>query len=145
MRAPDCADAFLLLQLLDAAAEFFHLGPMYLGTEMVFRVITVVEKQPVINFSVAADSPRNRLVRVGPVMAIVPVQITETMAEIPERQEKQNESPVNEVNWIRRNDNGHYQKRRCKRSQLEFAPEIIAVIAFSQFFSDRTHIITEET
>ena len=108
MRATDRTDAFLLLQLLDAAAEFFHLGPMYFGTEMVLCVITVVEKQPVVNFSVAADSPRNRLLRVGPVMAIVPVQITETMAEIPERQEKQNESPVDEVNWIRRNDNRHH-------------------------------------
>ena len=94
MRATDGADAFLFLELLDAAAEFFHLGPMHLGTEMMLRVITVVEKQPVINFSVAADSPRNRLIRIGPVMAIVSVQITETMAEIPEWQEKQNESPV---------------------------------------------------
>jgi len=31
VRATDRADAFLFLQLLDAAAEFFHLGPMHLG------------------------------------------------------------------------------------------------------------------
>jgi len=140
VRATDRADAFLFLQLLDAAAEFFHLGPMHLGTEMVLRMITVVEKQPVINFSVAADSPRNRLVRVGPVMAIVSVQITETMAEIPEWQEKQNESPVDEVNWMRRNDYGHHQKRRCERSQLDFAPEIIVVVCvFPILFGSHPH------
>src|SRR5437762_8024293 len=110
----DRAYTFLLLQLLDTATKLFHLCPVHLWPEMVLGVITVVEKQPVINFSVAAHSPRNRLVRVRAVVPVVAVQVAKTMTKVPERQEIQHESPANEVNWIRRNDNRHQQKRRCE-------------------------------
>src|SRR5262245_60247729 len=122
VRVLDRTHTFLLLQLLDVSVKFFHFSPVNLRTEMVFGVITVVEEQPVINFAVAANSPGNRLVGVGTVMTVVAIQITKTMAEIPERQEIQHELPINEVNRIRRNDDRHHQKRRCERSQFDVAP-----------------------
>src|SRR5262245_48239918 len=145
MRALDRAHAFLFLQVLNASAEFFHFSPMHFGTEMVLCVVTVVEEQPVINSSVAADSPRNRLVGVRTVVPVIAIQVTKTMAEIPEGQELQHESPVNKMNRIRRDNYRHNQERRSKRSQFEIAPKMIAVVAFSQFLSDRAHIIAEET
>ena len=141
----DRAHAFLLLQLLDAAAEFFHFGPVNLWTEMVLGVISVVEEKPIVNFSVTAYAPRNRLIGVGSVMPVVAVQITETMAEIPKRQEKHHEPPVDEVNWICRHDHCHHEKRGGKCRQLNVAPEIVAVVPLSQFFADRADVVAEET
>src|SRR5213592_139356 len=96
VRTFDGADAFLLLQIDNVSAKLFHLRPVHLRPEMVFGVIAVVKEKPVIDFSVAAHTPRNRLVRVRAVMTVVAVQITETMSQIPERQEKEHELPVDE-------------------------------------------------
>src|SRR5438034_6008240 len=141
----DGAHTFLLLKVLDAAAKFLHFSPVNLWTEMVLGVIAVVEEEPVIDFSVAAHSPRNRLVGVGSVVPVVAIQVTKTMAEIPERQEKQHETPVYEMNRIGGDNDSHHQQRRCERSQFDVAPEMIAVVPFSQFFSNRADIIAEET
>ncbi len=54
---------------------------------MVLGVVAVVEKQPVIDFSVTAHAPGDRFVGIRAVMAVVTVQITEAVPEIPERQE----------------------------------------------------------
>src|SRR5262245_9013770 len=131
--------------MLDAATEFFHLCPMHFWTEMVLGVITIVEEQPVIDFSVTAHAPGNRFVGIGSVMAIVAVQITETMTEIPERQEKQNESPVNEMNRIRRNDDRHDQESCGESRQLKLPPNIVAVLSFLKVLANRADIITKET
>jgi hypothetical protein len=47
---------------------------------MVFGVVSVIKEKPVIDFSIAADAPRNRLVRVRAVMTVIAVQIAEAMA-----------------------------------------------------------------
>src|SRR5206468_12517644 len=94
VRMLDCTHAFLLLQVFDVSAEFFHLRPMNFGAKMVLGVIAVVEEKPVIDFSVAAHAPRDRFIRVRSVMPVVTVQVTETMSEVPERREKQDEPPV---------------------------------------------------
>src|SRR4029453_8589948 len=107
VRALDRAHAFLLLQVFDASAEFFHFSPVNLWAEMMFGVIAVVEKQPVVDFSVAAHAPRNGLFGVRSIVPVVAIQVTKTMAEIPKRQEIQHESPVKEVNRIRRHDDRH--------------------------------------
>ena len=112
---------------------------------MMFGVIAVVEKQPVVDFSVAAHAPRNRLVGVRSVVPVVAIQVTKTMAEIPKWQEIQHESPVNEVNRSRWYDDRHDEERRCKRSQLEIAPEIIAVLPFPQVLADRIDVVAKET
>src|SRR5260370_33599014 len=108
----DRANAFLLLKLLDAAAKFLHCSPVNLWTKMVLGVIAVVEKQPVVDFSVAAHAPRNGLVGVRPVVSVIAIQATTTMAKVPQRQEIQHEWPVNEVNRVRRYDDRHPQQRR---------------------------------
>ncbi len=87
MRALDRADAFLFLQIGNALPERFHFRPVHFGPEMVLGVIAVIEEEPVINFAVAAHSPGDRLIRVRAVMAIITVQVTETVAEIEKRQE----------------------------------------------------------
>src|SRR5262249_52165397 len=112
---------------------------------MVLGVITVVEEQPVIDFAVAAHAPGNRFVGVGSVMAIVAVQITETMTEIPERQEKQNESPVNEMNRIRRYDDRHNQERCGEFRQLVVPRGFVAGLSFLKVLANRADIIAKET
>jgi hypothetical protein len=44
VRVLDRANAFLLLQVLDASVEFFHFSPVNFWTEMMFGVIAVIEK-----------------------------------------------------------------------------------------------------
>src|SRR5437870_9319040 len=80
VRPLDCANAFLLLQIADALPKIFHFCPMHFRPEVVFGMIAVVEKEPVVEFSVAAYAPRDRLVRIRPIMAVVAVQITEAVA-----------------------------------------------------------------
>src|SRR5438132_2749403 len=112
---------------------------------MMLGVIAVVEKQAVVDSSVAAHAPRNRLVGVRSVVPVVAIQVTKTMAKIPERQEIQHESPVNEVNRIRRYDDRHGQKCRGECRQLNVAPELIAVLPFLEVLADRADVIAEET
>src|SRR5262245_34053670 len=97
----DRADAFLLLQICYALPKLFHLGPMHFWTEMMLGVIAVVEEKPVINFSVAAHAPGNRFIGIRAIMAVITVQITEAVAEVPKRQEINYEPPVDEVNRFR--------------------------------------------
>ena len=139
------ARAFLFLQFPDLFSKFFHLRPMHLWPEMVFCVITVVKEEPVIDFSVAAYAPGNRFVGVRAVVTVITVQVTEAMAEIPKRQEKEHEPPVDEMNRFRWDNGRHHEERRRERPQLDIAPEMIAVIAFAQFSADRADIVTEET
>src|SRR4029077_3209331 len=145
VRMSDRAHAFLLLKLLDADAKFLHFSPVNFWTKMVLGVIAVVEKQPVVDFSVAAHAPRNRLVGVRSVVPVVAIQVTKTMAKVPERQEIQHESPVNEVSRIRRYDDRHHQKRRGECRQFNIAPELIAVLPFPQILADRADVVAEET
>src|SRR5215470_11603236 len=141
----DRAHAFLFLQVLDAPPKLFHFGPVNLWTEMVLGVIAVIKKQPVVNFSVTAYAPRNRLVRIRPIVPVIAIQVTKTMAEIPERQEIQDESPVNEMNRIGRDDNRHDQKCCGECRQFQIAPEIVAVVSFPEIIADRANVVAKET
>ena len=67
------------------------------------------------------------------------------MAEIPERKEIHDESPVNEVNGIRRHNDRHYEKGRCECCQLNVAPKIVAVFPLAQIVADRAYVIAKET
>ena len=73
VRALDRANAFLLLQIGNVLPKLFHLRPVHFRAEMVLGVVTVVEEQPIIDFSVAAYAPGNRFIRVRPVMTIIAV------------------------------------------------------------------------
>ena len=137
MRALDCTNTFLFLKLFDAVMKFFHLSPMHFGPEMVLRMVSVVEKQPVIDFTVAAYTPGDRFIGVRPIMAIVPVEVTEAVAQIPKRQEiKNHEAPVEQE---------HHQERGRECCQLEVSPEYVAIVAFTQLSTNCSDIVPKET
>ena len=70
-------------------------------------------------------------------MPVVTVQITEAMAEVPERNHKENHvSPVEEK---------HHEQGGRERSQFEVSPKDVAVPTFAQFSTNRTDIVAEET
>jgi hypothetical protein len=117
--------------VLDTPTEFFHFSPVNLWTEMMFGVIAVIKKQPVVNFSVAAYAPGNRLIGIRAVVPVVTIQITKTMAQIPKREEIQHEAPVNEMNRIGWYDDRHDQESCGECRQLNVAPQIITVLPFS--------------
>jgi len=87
-------NALLLLQVGDALVERFHFRPMDFRAEMVFGVVAVVEKEPVVNLAVTAHAPRHRFVRIGAIMAIVTIQVAKAVAEIEKRQKEENVAPV---------------------------------------------------
>ena len=87
-------NALLLLQVGDALVERFHFRPMHFRAEMMFGVVAVVEKEPVINLAVTAHAPGHRFVRIGAIMAIVTIQVAEAVAEIEKRQKEENVAPV---------------------------------------------------
>jgi len=137
MRALDCANTFLFLEPFDALVKFFHLRPMHFGPEMVLGMVTVVEEQPVIDFSVAAYTPGDRFVGIRSIMAIVTVEVTKTVTEVPERQKIKNyKAPVEQE---------HYKERGREGSQLEVPPEYVAIVAFAQFSPNCPDIVAKET
>src|SRR5438093_3706653 len=70
-------------------------------------------------------------------MAIITVQITEAVAEIPKRQKIKNHvTPVTEE---------HHEQRRSERCQLEISPEHVIIGAFAQFVADGADIVSEKT
>src|SRR6266446_6280933 len=87
VRAMNHADAFLFLQIGNLPVEIFHLRPVHLRTKMMLGVVTIIEKEPVVDFAVAAHAPRDRLVRISAVMPVITIQVTKAMAEIEKRQE----------------------------------------------------------
>src|SRR5438105_15876243 len=89
---------------------------------MMFGVIAVIEKEPVINFAVTAHAPGNGLIRVGAVMAEVTIQVAKAMAEVKERQKKQIELQVNKRNRPARYTDTHCNKNRCEQGQSNRCP-----------------------
>jgi predicted component of type VI protein secretion system len=61
---------------------------------MVFGVVTIVKKKPVVQFMVGAYAPRDRLVGIAPVMEEIAVQVRATMPQIIERQKEEPKFPV---------------------------------------------------
>ncbi len=54
MRVTDYADAFLPLEVGNLLMEPFHFRPVHLRTEVMFGVVSVIEKEPVVELAVAA-------------------------------------------------------------------------------------------
>ena len=57
-----------------------------------FGVIAVVKEQPVIDLSVATHAPCDWLVGVRSVVPVIAIQVTETMAEVLIKQDKNDEA-----------------------------------------------------
>src|SRR5205823_1052446 len=97
-------------------------GPMHLWSEMMFGVVTVKEPGPVVELAIGAHAPRNRLVRIAPVMPIVAVQIRQAVTEVIEWQKKTDIMPV-------KNTEDH--KSRNERREFEDSPKRLArILAF---------------
>ncbi len=109
-----------------------------------FGVIAVIEKEPVINFPVTAHTPGNRFLRIGAVMAVVTIQVTEAMAEIEEGQEKQHEPPVDEMDRSGRDNDCHGDQNRDEHGQFDVTPTQFDFTALGQLALDRAGIVTKE-
>jgi len=141
----DHANAFPLLQISNALAKRFHFRPMHFRAEMVLGVVTVVKKEPVINFSVATHSPRDRFVGICPVMAEISVQVTKAVAEVEKWQEKKHVTPVDEMDGPGRDDNCHAQQYHNEHRQLDVAPAQLDFAAFDQLALNHGWIVPEKT
>src|SRR2546423_3892662 len=94
--------------------ERFHFRPVHFRPEMMFGVIAVVEKKPVIEFAVTAHSPSDRLIGIAAIVAKITIQITETVTEIKERQEIKNYvAPVQKE---------HHEQHCGERRELDIPP-----------------------
>ena len=117
MRHLDHAHASLALLLHDLITERLHSRPMHLWPEMMFRVVAVEEPNPVVELTVTAHAPRNRVVGISAIMPIVSVQIRQAVTKIIERQKETDVMPVK---------NTEYSKRRDEARQLEHSPKRFA-------------------
>ena len=113
VRRFDDANAGGALLFDDLIAKGLHPGPMDLGPEMMFGVVTVEEPDPVVELVVAAHAPGDRLVGVAAVMPVVTIQVGEAMAEIPEAAEENNVVPVQDA---------ERDERAKKENDLDDAP-----------------------
>src|SRR5947199_9756998 len=134
---PDHADALFFLQFSDLLVERLHFGPMHLRPEMVLGMITIVKKEPVVNLPVAAHPPSNGFIGVRPIMAVITIQITKTVAKIEKRQKIENHvAPVKHK---------HHKQHSRESSQHDVSPSEFAAAAFAQFPPNRTNIVAKET
>ena len=109
---------------------------MDFGPEMMFGVVAIVKKDPIVDFAVTAYAPRHRFVRIRAVMPIIPVQITETVTEIEKRQEiKDHVVPIEEK---------HHEERGRERGQLNVSPEKVAIVTFAKFGADGAEVVAKE-
>ena len=74
--------------------EFFHLRPMHFGPEMVFGMVAIVKKKPIVKLMVRAYTPGDRLVWIAPVMEKITIKVRATVPQIIEWQEKEKKFPV---------------------------------------------------
>src|SRR6266699_5346653 len=133
----DHANPLLPLQVGDLLMERFHFRPVYFRAKMMFGMVTVIEKEPVIELAVAAHAPGDGFVGIAAILPEITVQKAEAMAKIEEWQEvKHNVAPVKEE---------HHKKHGRKRRQLDVSPHKFAAPAFAQLSANRRRIITKET
>jgi hypothetical protein len=61
---------------------------------MVFGMVTIVKKEPVVQFVVRAYAPSDRLVGIAPVVEEIAVEVRATVPQIIERQKEEPKFPV---------------------------------------------------
>ena len=77
-------------------------------------------------------------------MAEVTIQVAEAMAEIEERQEKQHEAPVDEMDWFGRDDDCHGDQNRDEYGQFDVAPTQFDFTALGQLALNSAGIVAKE-
>src|SRR5438105_8007303 len=91
---PDAGGALLFRDLI---AKGLHPRPMDFRPEMMLGVVTVKEPDPVVELVVTAHAPGDRLNWVAAVVAVVAVQVRETMAEIPKADQEDDVVPIEDA------------------------------------------------
>src|SRR6476659_4644452 len=94
---------------------------MHLRPEMMFGMVAIVEPRPVIELTVGAHAPGNRLVGIASVVPIVAVQIREAVAKIPKRQKETDVMPVQNTEDHKSRDEAHQLKHSPKRLSRIFS------------------------
>ena len=94
MRRSYYPNTLLPLQVGNFLVELVHSGPVQLWPEMVFGVVAIVKKKPVVQFVVRAYAPCDRLVGIAPVMEEIAVEVGATVPQIVERQKEEPKFPV---------------------------------------------------
>ena len=94
MRRLDYAHADGALLFKDLIAKRLHSDPMNLRPEVVLGVISVKKPDPVVKLVITTYAPGHRFIGIASVMTVIAVEIGETVAEVPKRQQKTNVVPV---------------------------------------------------
>src|SRR5437763_14896971 len=69
----DDARAFPFLQFADLFSKFFHFRPVHFRSNMLYGVITAVEKEPIVDGAGPAHAPGTGLGRIRSVMAVTAI------------------------------------------------------------------------
>src|SRR5438552_18073271 len=117
---------------------------MHFRTKMMLCVVAVVEEDPVVNLPVATYAPRDRFVRVSPIVTEVSIQVAETMAQVEKRKKKQHVTPVDKTDRVRRNNKRQHQYDANKRCELDCAPADIGVSPLDYVAFDHCWVIAKE-
>ena len=102
----------------DLLPEGRHAGPMHLGPEMMFGVVTVEEPDPIVELVVTADAPRDWFVRVAAVMAVVTIQVGKAMTEIPKAEKEKDVMPIQDT----QGNEGANKERDFRQPPISFPP-----------------------
>src|SRR6478672_742637 len=87
-----CSSGSLFLGKL--ILQFLHLRPVHARAIMMLGVVAIVEPEPVVELVVGTDAPSEGDVGLAAVVEVVAVEVREAVAEVPEGEEVNDESPV---------------------------------------------------
>ena len=114
----DDANSGGALLIHDLIAKRLHPGPMHLGPEMMFGVVTIEEPDPIVELVVTADAPRDWFVRVAAVMAVVTIQVGKAMTEIPKAEKEKDVMPIQDT----QGNEGANKERDFRQPPISFPP-----------------------
>ncbi len=75
MRRLDHAHTGGALLIDNLIAERLHAGPMDFRAEVMLGVVAVIEPDPIVELVVTAHAPRDRLIGIATVVAIIAIQV----------------------------------------------------------------------
>ena len=84
MRRLDDSRPFPSLLFRNLSMQLLHFRPVQFGTEMVFRVVTVVEPERIVNLLVRTHAPGDWFIRIPTKMQVISIQVREAMPEVVE-------------------------------------------------------------